>query len=130
MIKIKESQEQAYLFNWAHWKQNEIPELKWMFSVPNGGGKLNPVTARRLKATGLKPGVPDIFLPVARGGYHGLFIELKAVGGKPSEFQLAYIQYLNDAGYYSVVIEGWIPAKELIESYLEGKICRAQNKST
>mgnify|MGYP004433785991 CR=1 FL=1 len=34
-------------------------------------------TAANLKRQGVKAGVPDLHLPVARGGYNGLYIELK-----------------------------------------------------
>lgn len=40
--------------------------------------KRDKATAVALKRQGVKAGVPDICLPVARNGYHGLHIELKA----------------------------------------------------
>jgi len=50
------------------------------------GGWFSP-TAQKLKKEGVKRGIPDIFLPCARGGSHGLFIEMKARDGKVSEEQ-------------------------------------------
>ena len=52
------------------------PELRWLFAVPNGGWRAKR-TAAAMKAEGAKPGVPDYLLPVARGGFSGLAIELK-----------------------------------------------------
>jgi hypothetical protein len=54
----------------------KIPDVYLHGRVPNDG--LRPtVTAARLTTEGVRRGVPDICLPVARGGYHGVYIELK-----------------------------------------------------
>ena len=69
-----EDQEQIALFNWAAWMSNtKWPELELMYHVPNGGYR-NKAEAGRFRAQGVKSGVPDIVLPVARGGWHGLYI--------------------------------------------------------
>ena len=45
---------------------------------------------------GVKSGVPDLMLPIPKGGYHGLFIELKKeVGGITSKEQIDWSQFLN-----------------------------------
>jgi hypothetical protein len=67
-----EDKHQIALFDWAR----HIPDLKNMFHIPNGG-KRNGLEAIRFKRMGVKPGVSDVFLPVAKNGYHGLWIELK-----------------------------------------------------
>ena len=119
--KATEAQEQTWLFQWAQAMQAlRWPELRLMFHVPNGGHR-NKVEAARLKAQGVKPGVPDIFLPVARKGYHGLFIELKRlVGGKVSPEQEKMIGDLNKQGYLAVVCKGWNAAADVIEKYMGG----------
>ena len=66
-----EGQEQATLFNWARMMEGMYPELRLMFHVPNGGGR-SKAEAGRFKMEGVKAGVPDIFLPVPRGNYHGI----------------------------------------------------------
>lgn len=68
-------------------------------------------------------GVSDVFLPVARGGFHGLYVELKVKGGKPSDNQKWWIAETTKQGYLSVVCFGWVEAKEVIEGYLEGTKC-------
>lgn len=119
-----EHQEQAALFEWAA-TQNKYPELELMFAVPNGSNK--SFTARgKFKAEGLKPGVPDIFLPVAKGVYHGLFIEMKPKPNKvlkiakrqPEEPQKRYIKALNGQGYLALVCYGWEVAVDEIERYM------------
>lgn len=78
----------------------------------------------RMKAEGLKPGVPDLCLPVARGGFHGLYIELKAQGGRPTANQEQWIEKLTAQGYLAKVCVGFESAQHLIESYLKGEIVR------
>lgn len=77
---MTEHEEQKALIEWSAWMSNARPELSLMFAVPNGGDR-HPAVAAKLKAEGVKAGVPDIFLPVPRNGYHGLFIELKELKG-------------------------------------------------
>lgn len=96
-------------------------EYGMIFAIPNGGQR-HPAVAAKLKAEGVRAGVPDLFLPVARQGYHGLFIELKCGGHKPSEAQLTWIRNLRAEGYLCHVV--WDSVDEvmgLIETYLEGK---------
>ena len=71
IITASESQEQQALFEWAELSKRCFPELELLFHVPNGGAR-SKATAGRLKAEGVKPGVPDLCLPVPRGAYHGL----------------------------------------------------------
>ena len=67
----------------------------------------------------MKPGVPDLCLPVARGGYHGLYIELKrAVGGILSDEQKWWIDELKSQGYAAIVCHGAEEAIRTIKEYL------------
>lgn len=115
---MSEHDEQVLLFDWAQIEQQRIPELALMFAVPNAAKRSYGVAAY-MKAEGLKSGVPDIFLPVARGGYHGLFLEMKYGRGKPSDNQTAWIAALQEQGYRAVVVYGFEHAQETIISYLE-----------
>jgi hypothetical protein len=115
--------EQVALFCALSQKFNEYPELKLAFAIPNGGLR-DKRTAGALRAEGVKSGVPDIFLPVARGVWHGLFVELKrpkSVGkaeGTVSNEQKEYIAELQKAGYGAVVCVGWEQARDTILAYL------------
>lgn len=116
-----ESEEQATLFSWAAMKSGKRPELRLLFHIPNGGERKKSEAAR-FKAEGVKPGVPDLFLPVARGPYHGLFIELKRQkGGRLSEAQRRWLDALRKQGYSAYVAFGWKDAAALIEIYLDEK---------
>lgn len=113
-----EAAEQCALFEWAQLARGRYPQLQLMFAIPNGG-KRNASEAAHLKRQGVKPGVPDIFLPMARGGYNGLFIELKRrQGGRLSEYQRAYLDALAREGYRTAVCNGACEAIETIEAYL------------
>ena len=113
-----EHQEQVALFEWAAWMAKRIPELHLMHAIPNGG-KRDIRTAAMLKAEGVKPGVPDIFLPVSRGGKHGLYIELKRrKGGAVSKAQEAWIRALSAQGYMCAVCHGAEAAKSEILAYM------------
>lgn len=93
---------------------------KLIYHVPNGGHR-HKLVAIKLKEQGVKAGVPDLVLPMARGGHFGLYIEFKA---KPpfdaavSPSQDAYIQALLDQGYLAIVCRGAIDALEAIRAYL------------
>lgn len=113
-----EAQEQRDLFRWAALERGRYPELQLMYHVPNGGSR-HPYEARNLKQQGVKPGVPDICLPVARGGYHALYIELKRTrNGRVSEDQRAWLGALARVGNKAVVCRGWNEARQEIEGYL------------
>lgn len=114
-----ESVEQTCLFRWAGYTSAAHPELELMYHIPNGG-KRNITTAKRLKAEGVKAGVPDIHLPVPRGSYHGLYIELKRQkGSDTTENQDWWIEQLSKQGYFTAVCKGWEAATKVILEYLE-----------
>ena len=96
------------------------PELNLLYHIPNEG-KRSVKTGARLKAEGLKKGVPDVCLPVARGGCHGLYIELKRErSGRATPEQVAWMDALMAEGYAVSLCHGWERAAEAIETYLEG----------
>lgn len=114
-----ESDEQAALFHWAAYAAGKHSALRLLYHIPNGGSR-NAREAHNLKLQGVKPGVPDIFLSVARGGYHGLYIELKRRrGGRLSAEQAEWLELLNAEGYRAVVCKGWEEARAEIEDYLK-----------
>lgn len=102
-------------------QSGKYPELTMLFHIPNGG-KRNAREAARFKRMGVKPGVPDLFLPVPRGRFHGLFIELKASKGKLSDYQKQWLQELESSGYAACVCFGFEEAQRDIIKYLEGKM--------
>ena len=114
-----ESEEQQALFQWAKYAEGKYPELKLLYHIPNGGLR-NKAVAVRLTAEGVRRGVPDMCLPVARGKYHGLYVELKRrVGGVVSKEQKQWCGALIKQGYCAVTCYGCEDAIKVIEAYLQ-----------
>lgn len=114
-----EHDEQSSLMRWAEWNHRTIPELRNLFAIPNGGWR-HPATAARLKAEGVSPGVPDLFLAWPSCGFAGLFIEMKRkVGGHLSPAQQEWREKLTLAGYRVEVCKGSEAAKSAIINYLK-----------
>lgn len=113
---------QVAVFAWASSSEHkEI--LRWMHAIPNGGDR-DKRTAGQMLAEGVKSGVWDIFLPLPRGNYLGLYVEMKKPGrerepnGGLSENQLQFGEFAHNQGYRCVVCHGWRPAVEQITRYL------------
>jgi hypothetical protein len=104
--------EQRLFVQWA--KRAEIP----IFAIPNGGLR-NRSVASKLKLEGVSAGVPDLFIPVAVGIYHGLFVEMKRQkGGKLSEEQKVWKLILEYLSYKVIIGKGFESAKEQTMEYL------------
>ncbi|WP_207869539.1 VRR-NUC domain-containing protein [Pseudomonas sp. 51_B] len=114
----REGQEQAALMKELQLRYPQAYKL--IYHVPNGGHRVKAV-AGKLKAQGVKAGVPDLVLPMARGGYFGLYIEFKAkppFDAEVSPSQDAYLQMLTAQNYLAIVCRGSIDAVEAIRAYL------------
>ena len=113
-----EEQEQAAVMEWAMLMEKQFPELRLMMHIPNGGLR-SKSEAVRFKRLGVKAGVPDLFLPVARGGFHGLWVEMKRQkGGRLSEDQKAWLDALTAEHYLAVRADGAEQACDVIYKYL------------
>lgn len=111
---------QRAIFVWRDTIVKDYPVLEWLYHCPNGE-KRDSFTAQRLKQQGVKSGILDLALDVARGGYHGLRIELKRPGGKckpPSKEQALYIQFLTEQGYCARISNDFNEVKSIILGYL------------
>ena len=124
-----ESEEQQALFEWINFNKGHYPELKLMHHTPNEG-KRSVSTGAKMKREGLVSGVPDIHLPVAKGKYHSLDIELKRVKhSKISKEQEAFIRLLNMYDNFAIICYGWEQAIKVIEWYLKGASEPLYNKN-
>lgn len=110
---------QTALFCWSAlpYIRSKYPELELMFAVPNGGHR-DKRTASNLRAEGVKAGVLDIFLPVARRGAHGLWLEMKNGDNKLTDEQLRFGRKVTDQGYVVIVHYNWEGAVETLKWYL------------
>ena len=126
-----EHRAQVAVVTWATLARAEFPELASLFAIPNGGHR-NVIVARKLKAEGVRAGVPDLCLPVARGGWHGLFIEMKASAedrrlqttdrrprkGVVSAEQSMWALRLETQGFKVAVCYGSAAAEAVLREYL------------
>jgi hypothetical protein len=86
------------------------------FHSPNGGTR-NIIEATKLKAMGVKAGVPDCLIFNRRRGRAGLAIELKVKYNKPSEHQLAFIARLESEGWECLVSNSLDEVCDMIDWY-------------
>lgn len=98
------------------WVRKHFPGIPF-FSIPNGGWR-DPVVGARLRAEGLLPGVPDLFLAQPSGQANGLFIEMKSKSGRVGGAQKILHEQLREAGYEVEVPVGWKAAIESVQRYL------------
>jgi hypothetical protein len=111
--------------------------LKWLHHVPNGGSRGDTAQSRkirgaRLKAEGVKDGVPDIHLPVPilheGTWWHGLYLEMKKPSQKPkrcsskggmSDAQIEFREHCWKWGYGFATCYSWEEAVHVLKKYLE-----------
>ena len=109
-----EHEEQAAVIVWA----DQHPIAKYLFAIPNGSHK-SPAAAAKFKREGLRSGIPDLFLPVPRGVFCGLFLEMKRTKGSvTSKEQFIWLEYLNERGYKTEICKGADEAIATIKEYL------------
>lgn len=83
------------------------------------GGSRHYLEAINLKAMGVSPGFPDIEIPLPVAHYHGFYLEMKRKkGGKVSQEQAEWLNYLKSKGYYAEVAHGFDEAKAYFNHYL------------
>lgn len=114
---MSESQEQCAFIDWARLHRQRWPQLNHLYAIPNGAATSNNNRARLVRE-GLVCGVCDLHLPVPRGTYHGLWIEMKKIGGCVSEEQCAWLVAMKDYGHQVTVAYSWTSAVIVLEEYL------------
>lgn len=93
-------------------------DKRWslIFAIPNGEHR-HIAAAKRLKAEGVEPGIPDVFVAVPSSGYSGLWLEFKAPGKYPSPEQKGKIEMLREAGYMVEVVRDAEKAIQIVKDY-------------
>jgi hypothetical protein len=125
--------EQTALFCWAALNTKRFPVLRWLYAIPNGGGR-SRAEGSRFKAEGVKKGISDVCLPVpmwkgkanpSKIHYCGIYIEMKRKNGtmkdvKPEQDE--FLEFVQGQGYYGCVAFGWEMAAKTLEWYLNEAI--------
>jgi hypothetical protein len=105
---------------WAAYSAGLYPALRWLHAIPNAGAGAQRGQAGKMKAEGVKPGVPDLCLPVPVGLRHGAYIEMKRVrGSTTSAEQVAWRAHLEAVGYAYCLAKGFEQARDFLLSYLD-----------
>lgn len=123
----REAQEQEALFRWRDLQRTIYPGIEFMFAIPNGAhlqgdGRQRAAQWGRLVRQGAKKGVHDILLPVARRGFHGLWMEMKAQAphsAEVSDEQEEWRVQMLAQGYHARIVYGCAEAIDLIRWYYE-----------
>jgi len=118
IFNTSEADIQKSLFEHIKYYENKYPELKLLHHIPNGGTR-NILEAVSLKAQGVKSGVPDLFLPVARKGYNGFFIEMKSKEGKLSDNQQKWLADLYRNNYKIIISDSHKDVLDILIEYLK-----------
>lgn len=114
-----EHEEQAALIQWWSWYSQWMGLQRCLLMAIPNGGRRTTVTGARLKAEGVRAGIPDLFLAVPTKDSHGLWLEMKRKrGGFVTDFQREAMKALQAQGYICVVCRGFTEAQEAIVSYL------------
>lgn len=109
-----EHETQKAFFQWV--SHQRFPGIELLHAIPNGGHR-HPAVAGKLKAEGVKPGVPDVAWPVARGAFIGLAIEFKHGDGNPSKEQKARIDKMQAEGWCVAICWSWPAAARMLQGY-------------
>lgn len=118
MKEPTENEIQAAFFQWIDLTAHRHPSLQLCFAVPNGSHK-SPAARALFRRTGLRPGVPDVHIPIPQGIYAGLWIEFKKKrGGRLSEAQKGWCERLTSQGHRVIVARSWVEAANEVITYL------------
>lgn len=119
-LKPTELQEQIRIFEWAEIQSRTYSELSLLYHINNNSRSV--VRGALNKRAGVKKGFPDLCLPVARKGFHALYIELKAEGGTLKLEQVQQMDALRRQDNLTCVCYGAEQAIRIILAYLKGTI--------
>lgn len=114
MMRVSEEKEHIAVCQYLDLKQ-------YKYYHPANGGYRTPREAVKLRRMGVKAGVPDLVLPYAKSGFHGLYIELKRTDGKMSDVsphQRDWLTFLGQQGYCAKICFGFEQAKQEIDQYM------------
>lgn len=118
-----EGQEQTKVFNWLDGEEQRRSEYAGLnsvtYHVPNGGQR-NGAVAAKLKAQGTKAGIVDIFCDLARGGFYGLRIEMKATAPNNSNLsarQFERMKIMEREGYCVLLCVGYEQTVNALKAY-------------
>ena len=121
MRNNQEHYEQVALFGWIDLHKKRYRGLDLVFAVPNAARR-SPRQGKWMKDEGMRAGVPDVVVPIARDGCNSLWIELKVGKNKPTKIQADFHERLREEGHRVEVCYGWEEARDILVDYLEREV--------
>ena len=119
--KVADSEHDLQVTCVKWFRYNYRAYMQLLFAIPNGGWR-NTTTAAKLKAEGVIAGVPDLFLAVPNGKYHGLFIEMKnGKAGRLSSVQKDMLTLLRNENYQCEVCHTFPEFVTAVQTYLRAQ---------
>ena len=111
--------EQARVVKWSHKVEVRklLPDLRWLHHSPNGGQR-DAFTGAQMKALGVKPGFPDLILPVGARLSPGLVIEMKSDTGTTSPAQKEWLAHFKAQRWEIRVARSAQEARTILCQYL------------
>lgn len=113
--ELSETEIQRQIIEWC----NHIPELRNMvIHIPNEG-KRTISMGRKLRQIGLRPGVADLFIPIPRHGYNGVWVEIKSKHGVLRENQREFLSDMEKQGYLTFISRSLEDFMQKINAYMK-----------
>ena len=111
--KVSEQSVQIAIITYLRYKCKDV-----LFSASVGGMHTSKTQAVKAKLTGYSKGCPDLMIFEPRGGYMGLFLEVKRdKKSYPTAEQKNWLEALNKRGYLAKCVKGFDEAKEALDLY-------------
>lgn len=122
----REHELQAACVRWFRLQYSHL----FIFAIPNGGQR-NRRAGQILVSEGMVSGVPDLFIPVARCGYNGLFIEMKAgKRGRTTTNQEVCMYRLRQLGYKCEVVRTFEDFVRVVNDYVKESVADVKKTSS
>ena len=111
-----EAAEQAKVIAWARANERNYPFL-WMLHSSLNGAKRTKANGDKLVQQGMLTGVPDLLLPVKKGHFSGLYIEMKSAKGRVSIEQSRFLTAVSENDYSAHICYSADDAIDKIKGY-------------
>lgn len=100
------------------WFDRHYPDLRLLLHHSPNEGRRSIIEGAHLKASGMRPGFPDLVLLLPSGDWYWLAMEFKGKGGRLSDAQKKYAAYLQGHNVKHMVIWSFDEFVDTIQGYV------------